>query len=103
MIIGQEKPSLEELTLEHFGTKGMHWGVRNQKSNAKSSASPKKSTATSVSSYDAAQRKRAIAIGALRVAVILGVVGTRIVLGRSIVQARDAALLANPPGLIGGV
>lgn len=29
MIIGQEKPSLEE-ALEHFGTKGMKWGVRKQ-------------------------------------------------------------------------
>ena len=28
MIVGQEeKPSLEELALEHFGVKGMRWGV----------------------------------------------------------------------------
>jgi len=27
IIAGQEKPSLEELHLEHFGVKGMKWGV----------------------------------------------------------------------------
>ena len=27
MIVGQEKPSLDQL--EHFGVKGMKWGVRN--------------------------------------------------------------------------
>ena len=28
MIVGAEKPSLEELALEHFGVKGMRWGVK---------------------------------------------------------------------------
>lgn len=28
IIVGQEKPSLEELSLQHFGVKGMHWGVK---------------------------------------------------------------------------
>lgn len=27
IIAGQEKPSLEELSLQHFGVKGMRWGV----------------------------------------------------------------------------
>lgn len=27
-MLRQEKPSLDELTIQHFGIKGMHWGVR---------------------------------------------------------------------------
>lgn len=28
MIVGQEKPPLDEILLAHSGVKGMHWGVR---------------------------------------------------------------------------
>jgi hypothetical protein len=41
MIAGQEKPSLEELSLEHFGVKGMRWGVVKAKTGIGSAPSGK--------------------------------------------------------------
>lgn len=55
MIVGQEKPSLDELA--HFGVKGMKWGVRTATPTAKQIRVARSQVLTEASRYNKAARK----------------------------------------------
>lgn len=73
MIVGQNKMPLEEAVI-HFGAKGMKWGVRKSKPTGSGKSAIKK-TKTEI---EESERRKKIAIGAARAAIILAVLGGRI-------------------------
>lgn len=98
MIVGQEKPPLEELV--HFGVQGMRWGVRNDK--PRSTSSRTKAPAKKMSSVElalAADARRRRRVGAIKAGLILGLVGARITVN----MLTGIELPAPEPTVIEGV
>lgn len=58
-MLHQEKPPLDELVIEHFGVRGMHWGIRKHESGGQIRVARRSAARTKMDIEDAKAKVRA--------------------------------------------
>ena len=86
MLVSIEKPGSPSEVLEHFGTKGMHWGVRKQRSSSSTARTPMSK-----------KKKVAIGVGILGVAAGAGFVAYKLHKNGKLPLSRASKMYKHTP------